>query len=31
MDVVFLGLTIVLGALSLGFVAVCDQLMGAKS
>jgi len=31
MDAMFVGLTLVLGALSLGLIAVCDLLMGAKS
>jgi hypothetical protein len=31
MDAVFLGLTILLAALSLGLIAVCDLLWGAKS
>ena len=31
MDAVFLGLTVVLAALSLGLIAVCDLLMGTKS
>ena len=31
MDAVFLGLTVALAALSLGLIAVCDLLMGAKS
>ncbi len=31
MDALFLGLTVVLAALSLGLIAVCDLLLGAKS
>jgi hypothetical protein len=31
MDAMFLGLTVVLGALSLGLIAVCDLLMGPQS
>jgi hypothetical protein len=31
MDALYLGLTVVLAALSLGLVAVCDLLMGAQS
>ncbi len=31
MDAVFVGLTVMLAALSLGLIAVCDLLMGAKS
>lgn len=31
MDALFLGLVLVLAALSLGLIAVCDLLMGAHS
>jgi hypothetical protein len=30
MDAAFLGLTVVLAALSLGLIAVCHALLGAK-